>query len=233
MRIVYSRTTDKYVTLQDRVRMANDARADGFVSIHVNSFTTSTARGLETFSFPNSVGGEKLARDIHTEILKDKSLYGVDRGLKTANFYVLKNTNMPATLTELAFISNVDDATILRTKVKEFARQIVAGIRKNLKPDSVVFLDPGHGGNDPGAMGNGLKEKDVTLAVALEVGKLLTQAESTQVEEGAKDFTPSSWAKEAWEWVTSKGLTDGTRPKDGVTREELATILYRYNSWKF
>ena len=37
-----------------------------------------------------------------------------------------------------------------------------------------IFLDPGHGGKDPGATGNGLQEKDLTLAIALQVGKLLS-----------------------------------------------------------
>ncbi|HHU77259.1 MAG TPA: hypothetical protein GXZ24_10305 [Firmicutes bacterium] len=40
--------------------------------------------------------------------------------------------------------------------------------------------------------------------------------------------TPSSWAKEAWEWAKKEGITDGTNPKGMVTREQLATMLYRY-----
>ena len=39
--------------------------------------------------------------------------------------------------------------------------------------------------------------------------------------------TPSSWAKEAWEWAKKEGFLDGTRPKDPVTREELAVVLQR------
>jgi len=38
---------------------------------------------------------------------------------------------------------------------------------------------------------------------------------------------PSSWAKEAWEWAKKEGLLDGTRPKDGLTREEFAVVLKR------
>ena len=37
----------------------------------------------------------------------------------------------------------------------------------------------------------------------------------------------SPWAAEAWAWAKNKGITDGTRPKDTVTREELVTMLYR------
>jgi N-acetylmuramoyl-L-alanine amidase len=39
---------------------------------------------------------------------------------------------------------------------------------------------------------------------------------------------PSNWAKEAWEWAIKNSITDCTRPKDNVTREELVTMLYRY-----
>ena len=39
--------------------------------------------------------------------------------------------------------------------------------------------------------------------------------------------TPSKWAKEAWEWAKKEKLLDGTRPKDPITREELAVILQR------
>lgn len=173
MKVLYSRTTDKYVSLTDRTKMANDAKADAFVSIHANSFNVKTVRGMETFSYPGSGTGKKLAEDIHKEMLKDKTLYFSNRGLKTANFHVLRVSKMPATLTELAFISNIDDAKILDTKQKQFAKQIADGIKRNIKSGSTVFLDPGHGGSDPGAVGNGLKEKDITLAVALEVGRLL------------------------------------------------------------
>lgn len=40
---------------------------------------------------------------------------------------------------------------------------------------------------------------------------------------------PSSWAKEAWEWAIKEGITDGTRPKDTITREEMVTMLHRYH----
>lgn len=38
---------------------------------------------------------------------------------------------------------------------------------------------------------------------------------------------PSPWAKEAWEWAKGEGLMDGTRPRDNITREELAIVLKR------
>jgi len=43
----------------------------------------------------------------------------------------------------------------------------------------------------------------------------------------AEKNVPSSWAKGAWEWAKKEGLLDGTRPKDNLTREELAVVLKR------
>ncbi len=37
----------------------------------------------------------------------------------------------------------------------------------------------------------------------------------------------SDWSRQARDWAVSSGITDGTRPKDAVTREEVWTMLYR------
>lgn len=43
----------------------------------------------------------------------------------------------------------------------------------------------------------------------------------------AEKNTPSSWAKEAWEWAKKEGITDGTNPQKTATREEIITMIYR------
>lgn len=43
---------------------------------------------------------------------------------------------------------------------------------------------------------------------------------------------PSDWARDAWEWGASAGITDGSRPQDTCTREELVTMLYRFSKIK-
>ena len=43
----------------------------------------------------------------------------------------------------------------------------------------------------------------------------------------ANKNTPSTWAKEAWEWAKRQKYMDGNRPKDNMTREEFATVLHR------
>ncbi len=53
----------------------------------------------------------------------------------------------------------------------------------------------------------------------------MVQAELKGGSAVADKNAPSSWAKAAWDWAKSKGYLDGTRPKDNVTREELAAVL--------
>jgi N-acetylmuramoyl-L-alanine amidase len=50
-----------------------------------------------------------------------------------------------------------------------------------VKKEWVIVIDPGHGGTDPGAVGGNVKEKDITLAIALKLGKQLTAIENTKV----------------------------------------------------
>jgi len=60
-----------------------------------------------------------------------------------------------------------------------------------------------------------------------DVAKELTGGASTVTQNKNQ---PSSWAKESWEWAKKEGLTDGTRPKDTTTREEMVTMLHRYHN---
>lgn len=134
--VLYTRTTDKFVPIKaaegtTRMTLANRAKADIFVSIHCNAFKNPQAHGLETFSYPGSIKGLKLSTEINDAMVKDK-LYHRIRGVKTEKFAVLKYTNMPAALVELAFITNEKDAELLRTKQDEFAAAIARGINNYL-----------------------------------------------------------------------------------------------------
>lgn len=126
-----SRTNDKFVSLSNRAKMANNANADCFVSIHTNAHD-SNAQGVETFSFPNSVNGRKLAQSIQNNVIS-KGIYTKNRGIKTANFAVLRETRMPSALIETAFITNKEDAKLLKTKQNEFAEAIAKGILDYLR----------------------------------------------------------------------------------------------------
>ena len=97
--------------LSARTDIANNAHARIFVSIHENSLSA-TASGTETYRFYYAGAGSKtLALLVHQQVLAALGL--PDRGLKTAGFYVLRHTTMPAILVEGAFLSNPSEALIL------------------------------------------------------------------------------------------------------------------------
>lgn len=117
--------------LAGRVKIANDAKADLFVSIHMNG-GDSSAKGTETYSYPGSQNGARLADLVQKRVVFFADT--VDRGAKTANFYVLRNTAMTAILVEVAFISNPEEEQLLtdhafRVKV---AVGVFAGVQQYL-----------------------------------------------------------------------------------------------------
>ena len=100
------REDDTFTSLPERCRMANEWGADIFVSLHLNS-ATSDASGFEVFT-SGSTKSKDLAKKVwsrHTKAFPDQK----DRGVKTAGFYVLKHSDMPAILTEGCFLSNEDE----------------------------------------------------------------------------------------------------------------------------
>ncbi len=123
----YSRTTDTFLELHERTDKANKSNADIFVSIHVNSAGNKAARGVETFSYSGSSKGTALAKCIQDSLVKS-GIFSHNRGIKTANFAVLRRSKMPAALPELGFISNKEDATILRNRQDEMANAVAKGI---------------------------------------------------------------------------------------------------------
>lgn len=98
-------------SLKDICTTSNSWGADLFISIHCNSAENKNAQGTETFCFARKSTGERLASCIQAKIVN--RLGTVDRGVKTAEFYVLKNTDCPAVLVETAFISNQEDEALL------------------------------------------------------------------------------------------------------------------------
>ena len=110
---------------------ANASGADIFVSIHCNSFANPNAQGTEVCVFPGSAAGRELGGYIQRQIVDRFSKIDPDfpdRGLKTANFHVVRETDMPACLVEMAFICNAEDAALLKHHADDFARAIAVGV---------------------------------------------------------------------------------------------------------
>ena len=111
--------------LDEIVDAANFFDADLFVSIHCNAFS-GAAHGVESFYFYGSKAGARLASCINNQI--SDSLPIANRGVKTAGFYVLANTYMPAALIECGFIDSAQDIDLLKFRQDDFARAIARGV---------------------------------------------------------------------------------------------------------
>lgn len=128
-----SRTTDKYVSLSQRAKMANDWKADLFVSIHINA---GGGVGYEDF-IHNSLSSNSKTSKIQTQINKAviKETGWRNRGRKKSNFLVLRQTKMNAILTENGFIDNKNDAKKLKSSSfkTKVAKGHAIGIAKSFK----------------------------------------------------------------------------------------------------
>ncbi len=115
--------------LQARCDVANKAKADIFVSIHTDSFTSREASGTTGYYYEKgTAASRRLTQAIQSSLYKQ--LKTTSRGIKTCNFYVVRKTHMPATLIEVAFLSNPKEEKLLNSKLgaKKAAVGIVQGI---------------------------------------------------------------------------------------------------------
>ncbi|MEQ8979809.1 MAG: N-acetylmuramoyl-L-alanine amidase [Deltaproteobacteria bacterium] len=153
--VLMTRTNDSAVSLSARSSMANSAGASRFMSIHANSAGV-VATGIETFCSNNaSANAVDLRDEIQSEMIATWPL--ANRGGKRANFSVLTNTNMPATLSELGFINNcnVDVSYLSNPNERQRAAQahlnaLLRHLGQNPMPTTgvltgVVFEDTGAG----------------------------------------------------------------------------------------
>lgn len=100
-------------SLSARYNGANNWGADLFISIHCNAANTK-AYGCETYHCTGSTKGAELAKAVQNHLVAETSR--ANRGVKSANYAVIKHTNMPAILVETAFIDNYDDNRFLASE---------------------------------------------------------------------------------------------------------------------
>lgn len=141
--------------------------ADGWLYVTITDATADTAalsrfkatnvvRRLQVYQYPTSV---QLTFRISPDIVQVDPI--VDE----------KTNDLLLALHSRAYLEQVEREKKLQDQMQEKLQR--ARTKANL---DVIVLDPGHGGKDPGTIGvNGTKEKDVTLGVALKLGKLIEQ----------------------------------------------------------
>jgi N-acetylmuramoyl-L-alanine amidase/type II secretory pathway predicted ATPase ExeA len=172
--VIYTRTTDKYVSLEDRTAIANRAHADLFISIHANSSDSPEARGVETYYLSLLASPESMRLATRENALAQSSLHDLpeliqkitrnakiaesklfaediqnalaarlqlvsrgetNRGVKRAPFIVLTGADMPAVLSEISFISNASDESLLleNSQRQRVAESLYHGIEAYLE----------------------------------------------------------------------------------------------------
>ena len=139
--VIMTRRTDKPVSpkgdkasaieeLQARCNVANKARATIFISIHADSFTNPDARGTTGYYYAKTEGtsAKRLAESIRRALCEQ--IRTPSRGTQPCNFYVVRHTDMAATLIELAFISNPEEEQLLDSEegIEKAAQGIFDGI---------------------------------------------------------------------------------------------------------
>jgi len=114
-------------SLQARVDLAHTSFADLYISIHCN---TGGGSGTETYCFQLGGYAARLANLIQDKIPEMTGLY--DRGVKTANFFVNKNTLMPSVLIETGFMDNSYDMEVLASREgrEKIAQAIADAVRE-------------------------------------------------------------------------------------------------------
>lgn len=131
-----TRSDDTFLSLSTRPTMANNVKADAFVSIHCNSADNANARGWEVFTTRGQNRSDDLATcigeryrsanpDLKTRF--DESDGDLD---KEANFAVIRGTDCPSCLMELGFISNSNEELLLNNAQfqRDAAKAIAQGI---------------------------------------------------------------------------------------------------------
>ena len=193
------------VTLQERTDKANRAKADLYLSIHANAGINGGSGGgivMYAYSYPDEES-IRVRDTIYQYTVSTTGLKGNRANpLALANFHVLRESNMPAVLGEFGFMDSTTDTPIILTE--EFADHCANGIAAAL-----VAL-------------YGLEEKQVSYEQWKQYMDRYRKELAAQ--------SPSEWAVPYIAQAIDAGLmTDvgGTidRPRDFVTREELATSL--------
>lgn len=121
-----TRISDTTVSLNDRSNFENRNTYDYFISFHRNAYEPEKAKGVETYTYLNQGAKAKgLAEKIQSSLV---NVGFKNRGVKKANFHVLRETKAPAVLVEIGFIDNSGDNALFDSKRNEIVKAIAKAI---------------------------------------------------------------------------------------------------------
>jgi len=119
--------TSNATSLAARVNAANSWPADYFISIHCNANTNPAINGTEVYVYRENTQSYWLAQHVLRGVVERVGTR--DNGVRlNPGLYVLRKTNMPSILVELAYLTNTSDAEKLRDDPYGFAQGIYNGL---------------------------------------------------------------------------------------------------------
>ncbi len=123
------RRDDTFVALDERAEYANRKNAKAYVSIHCNSSEDGEGNGIETF-YAEQKGAEsqELAQAIQENVINQTKAR--DREVKTADYTVIVQTEMPAALVEIGFLSDANERALLQQE--EYQEKLAEGIASGI-----------------------------------------------------------------------------------------------------
>lgn len=125
--VEYTRTTDEYLTPQQRANLANQAGVDFFVSIHRNSFPEdNVVSGVESLVYDKEGIKYEMAKEINAQL---ETVGFVNLGVQARpDLIVLRKTEMPAVLVEAGFLNSDTDNQLFDANFQDIAIAIAEGI---------------------------------------------------------------------------------------------------------
>lgn len=124
-----TRIDDTFISSIDRERVefANELEADLFISIHGNTYTDPSVSGTETYYYDEA--SLSFAEVIHHHVVKATGFR--DRGVKQEDYFVVKETNMPAVLIEVGYLTHPKEEQ--KMWEDEFQKQVAVSIVEGIK----------------------------------------------------------------------------------------------------
>jgi N-acetylmuramoyl-L-alanine amidase len=138
-RVVMTRDSDVFVSLGQRVRVANNYHDAVFICVHFNSATRVGANGIETYYY--STNSAALAASIHRHVVGNTTTD--NRGIRRRGYYVLRRTDIPAVLVECGFLTNPTEARLaLESSYRQkLADSIADGVMGKPTPPNRPVVD--------------------------------------------------------------------------------------------
>lgn len=133
LKVILTRTTDTYIDLVKRLRLAESAGAVLYVSIHVNYHRDQTVCGVETWVDANaSEESRRLAQALQNAVVSATGAQ--DRGVRRQPLY-LRHTSLPAALVEVGYLTcpKEREKLLSREYQERLAHGIVQGILDYLR----------------------------------------------------------------------------------------------------